>query len=79
MGFYDQTIGDVWIPIPCKKCTKETGRYPGCHSKCERYLDFREKLDTKKKEARQHQFEKSGIYISYKNKYNRKNNKHSEV
>ena len=79
MGFLDQTVGDIWVPIPCKKCTTEIGRYPGCHSKCEKYLDFKNQLEEKKKKARQLQFEKSGLYISYNNKYSRKNNKHSEV
>lgn len=32
-------------PCPCKKCTVETGRSPTCHSKCDRYLKWRRKLD----------------------------------
>lgn len=26
----------------CYKCTKETGRSPGCHSTCNKYLEARE-------------------------------------
>lgn len=36
------------IETPCKKCTKDTGRYPGCHGKCKKYLRFREEWDRKK-------------------------------
>ena len=24
------------VQCPCKECTKETGRYPGCHDHCEK-------------------------------------------
>lgn len=27
----------------CKNCTFETGRRPGCHDHCEKYLEEREK------------------------------------
>lgn len=30
------------ISGPCKDCTE---RYVGCHSKCEKYVDFRKRLD----------------------------------
>lgn len=41
------------IPCPCRDCTKETGRYLGCHDHCEKpeYLDWR-KQQKELKEAR---------------------------
>ena len=31
---------------PCRDCTEETGRHPGCHDHCdERYIPWRKKLD----------------------------------
>lgn len=32
------------IECPCKYCTKETGRYPGCHDHCEKeaYIIWKE-------------------------------------
>lgn len=30
---------------PCKDCTFETGRKVGCHSKCNKYLEWRDWLD----------------------------------
>ena len=29
----------------CKYCTEETGRHPGCHSKCEEYIEEKQRLD----------------------------------
>ena len=33
----------VRIECPCKFCTKDTGRYPGCHDHCEKpdYLKWK--------------------------------------
>ena len=40
------------IPSPCRQCTKETGRHPGCHGKCKKYISFRKELDEKSAEIR---------------------------
>lgn len=34
---------------PCKDCPD---RYPGCHSKCERYLELRARLDARNEQRR---------------------------
>lgn len=36
---------------PCKECTKETGRYPGCHDHCTKpeYIAWREEQAKRKK------------------------------
>lgn len=36
----------------CYGCTTETGRYPGCHGKCEKYKAERAKLDREKAKRR---------------------------
>lgn len=36
----------VAMKTPCYKCTE---REVGCHSKCDRYIEFREKLDKENK------------------------------
>lgn len=42
---------DSHIDSGCQRCTPETGRHPGCHAKCERYLEFVKKNnEIKKKE-----------------------------
>jgi hypothetical protein len=42
---------DSSIDNDCQGCTPETGRHPGCHAKCEKYLKFVEKnKEIKKKE-----------------------------
>ena len=46
-------ISDVYIPVPCKGCIPDTGRYPGCHSKCEKYISYRMEMDKKKEIVRQ--------------------------
>lgn len=30
---------------PCKGCTKETGRGPSCHSKCNRYIIWKDEYE----------------------------------
>lgn len=51
----------------CKRCTKETGRHPGCHSKCERYKEYREEIDKRNREIADYQLKRAGLYI-YGNK-----------
>lgn len=36
---------------PCKGCTTETGRHPGCHDKCPKYKEFYERNEERKKHA----------------------------
>ena len=33
---------------PCRDCTEETGRKPGCHSHCEEYKEWKQYLEEKK-------------------------------
>lgn len=33
---------------PCLDCTPETGRKPGCHSKCEDYISYKRSMEEKK-------------------------------
>lgn len=72
-------INDMYIKPPCRDCTKETGRYPGCHDHCEKYIDYRRTLEEKKKVTRQARLEKSGLFISFRNKFKTGPSKHSEV
>ena len=39
----------VYLNSPCKDCGD---RYPACHSKCEKYLEFRTKLKEYQEEER---------------------------
>ena len=34
---------------PCMKCTFETGRHPGCHAECEKYIEWTKQNDEKRK------------------------------
>ena len=36
---------------PCKDCTKETGRAIGCHSKCEKYIKWKDISESYKRVA----------------------------
>ena len=38
---------------PCKGCTTETGRAPGCQSRCDVYLEWNEKHQALKQKIRQ--------------------------
>ena len=31
-----------YVTTPCKDCTPDTGRTLGCHSKCEKYIEWKE-------------------------------------
>ena len=35
---------------PCKDCTE---RYPACHDKCEKFMEWRKKVDTQRENERQ--------------------------
>lgn len=38
---------------PCRTCTAETGRHPGCHDHCEdRYIPWKKKLDERNEAER---------------------------
>ena len=43
------------VQCPCKDCTKETGRYPGCHDHCEKeaYIIWKEHQKVLKKKQNQ--------------------------
>ena len=32
-------------PNPCAECKIENGRHPGCHAKCQKYIDWRKEYD----------------------------------
>jgi len=50
MPGFNRTSGNG---CPCNGCTKETGRYPGCHDHCEdRYIPWRKELDAKNEAER---------------------------
>lgn len=38
---------------PCMKCTAETGRCVGCHSACNRYLEWTDARKAEKKKIKQ--------------------------
>lgn len=48
---------------PCRYCTKDTGRYPGCHDHCEKpeYQDWRKQERERKERERQ----EKGYGIAY--------------
>lgn len=35
---------------PCKGCTEETGRKPGCHSHCHDYKIYKKKMEERNEE-----------------------------
>lgn len=42
----------------CKECTPETGRYPGCHSTCEKYKQAHaEHMEMRDRFVREHKNE----------------------
>lgn len=66
---------------PCKHCTEETGRYPGCHSKCDAYISFRSDMDEMKEKiskGREHYYEQKPTNF-FKKKTIRLRNKHGQV
>ena len=79
MSFLDVPLCDVYVPSPCRHCTAETGRYPGCHDKCDRYIEFKQALEDKKEAARQAKFLRSGLYTAFNGKYRKGPKKSSEV
>ena len=46
---------------PCKDCPDRT---PGCHGKCEKYLDYRARLDAMKEEERKRKRLEYDLYMS---------------
>lgn len=36
----------------CKNCTLETGRYSGCHSSCEKYIETKKRIEEDKERIR---------------------------
>ena len=51
------------IPSPCKDCTKETGRYPGCHDHCTKpeYKAWRDQENQRKRI----QDQERAMYVKY--------------
>lgn len=43
-------------------CYYCTDRYVGCHSKCEKYIDYRNKLDEENKKIREIKYKESIAY-----------------
>lgn len=48
---------------PCLCCTVQTGRYPGCHTRCKKYEDYRKELEANKKKEAETQFKSFGLFI----------------
>lgn len=53
----------VRIECPCKFCTKDTGRYPGCHDHCEKpdYLKWK----NQEKERKEHEAKERLVQAVY--------------
>ena len=51
------------IECPCKPCTKDTGRYPGCHDHCEKpdYLKWK----NQEKERKEHEAKERLVQAVY--------------
>ena len=52
------------ITCPCKNCTKDTGRYPGCHDHCTKpeYKAWRDQENKRKK----FQDQERAMYVKYR-------------
>ena len=46
---------------PCHLCTYETGRAVGCHSTCQKYIDYRKNKDKQK----ENYYNKDGEILDY--------------
>jgi hypothetical protein len=44
-------MSDIFNSTPCRKCMAPD-RYPGCHSKCNKYIEWKTKLDEEKTKIR---------------------------
>ena len=45
----------------CRTCVVETGRHPGCHSECEKYIKEKENLDKHNSEIRQQRYKNGQV------------------
>ena len=49
---------------PCKECTSETGRHPGCHPTCKSYLEYKVQHEEAKEKIRKEKA-KLAVFDSY--------------
>lgn len=80
MAFPNQYYSGTFIPSPCKHCTVDTGRHPGCHAQCESYISYRVAMDEKNEKIRKARadFYEPAIRKNTK-KMRMKGSKHGEV
>lgn len=75
----NEYISDVYLLAPCKKCTSETGRKPGCHSKCEKYISYKAAMEEKRELVRKAKEEYRPVSIRKRKSIRMKGAKHGEV
>lgn len=80
MAFPNQYFAGVFVLTPCKGCTVDTGRRPGCHAKCKAYISYRTAMDEKNEKIRKARADIYGPEIKRVTKRMRmKGAKHGEV